>query len=412
MPSSVLVVTDRIAASPELIAAIRARAARSEIQVRLLVPNPAPAEWHPAHPERHMKAEEARHVLRQTLPDIRAAAGVDVDGFVSTRHDAMDAIEEHLHDEPTDELIIATTPHHIEGWLHADLPHRAAHLGLPVTTITGDKLLAVTDARARPRFGPSLGRRMLNKVPEVTLYFWIIKIMCTTVGETAADYLNENLGFGLTNTTYVTGALLIVLLVGQFRARRYIPAMYWAVVVVISVFGTLITDNMTDGYNVPLTTSTPIFAVILAIVFGVWWWFERTLSIHTIFTTRREGFYWLAILFTFALGTAAGDLVAEKASLGYGVSIAIFGAVIAAIALAHYVLNLNAVLSFWLAYIMTRPLGASIGDFMSQHNNKYGGLGLGTTGTSYIFLACIFGLVVWLSITRRDATEVREPAPA
>ena len=178
---------------------------------------------------------------------------------------------------------------------------------------------------------------MLNKVPEVTLFFWIIKIMCTTVGETAADYLNVNLGFGLTNTTYFTGALLAVLLVAQFRLRRYVPAVYWAVVVVISVFGTLITDNMTDAYDVPLTLSTPVFAAILAAVFGAWYAFERTLSIHTIVTTRREAFYWLAILFTFALGTAAGDLSAEQLNLGYAVSILIFGAMIAAVAFAHYV---------------------------------------------------------------------------
>jgi len=245
---------------------------------------------------------------------------------------------------------------------------------------------------------------MLNKVPEVTFYFWVIKIMCTTVGETAADYLNVNLGFGLTKTTYFAGALLVALLVAQFRLRRYIPPVYWAVVVVISVFGTLITDNMTDRYNVPLTTSTPIFAAILAVVFATWYAVERTLSIHTIFTTRREAFYWLAILFTFALGTAAGDLVAEQYSLGYGPSIAIWGGIIAAIAAAHYGLGLNAVLSFWLAYILTRPLGASIGDFMSQHSHKYGGLGLGTTGTSYIFLAIIFLLVSYLTVTKRDQT--------
>jgi uncharacterized membrane-anchored protein len=248
---------------------------------------------------------------------------------------------------------------------------------------------------------------MLNKVPEVTLFFWIIKILCTTVGETAADYLNENLGVGLTNTTYFTGALLAVLLLVQFRLRRYVPASYWAVVVVISVFGTLITDNLSDNYNVPLTTTTPICAVILAVVFAVWYYVERTLSIHTIVTTRREAFYWLAILFTFALGTAAGDLVAEKADLGYAVSILIFGAAIAAVAFAHYVLNMNAVLSFWLAYILTRPLGASIGDEMSQNSHKYGGLGLGTTGTSYIFLGCILALVTYLSITKRDQTDPR-----
>jgi uncharacterized membrane-anchored protein len=256
---------------------------------------------------------------------------------------------------------------------------------------------------------PSLGRTMLNKVPEVTLFFWIIKIMCTTVGETAADYLNVNLGFGLTNTTYITGALLAVLLVAQFRLRRYVPAVYWSVVVVISVFGTLITDNMTDAYKIPLTTSTPIFAAILAIVFGVWYAVERTLSIHSIVTTRREAFYWLAILFTFALGTAAGDLSAEKFSLGYGPSILIFGGMIAAVTFAWRAFALNAILAFWLAYILTRPLGASIGDFMSQNNPKYGGLGLGTTGTSYIFLGGILALVTYLSVSKRDRTEVRAP---
>lgn len=250
----------------------------------------------------------------------------------------------------------------------------------------------------------SLGRTMLNKVPEVTLFFWIIKILCTTVGETAADYLNDTLGFGLTNTTYVTGALLAVLLLAQFRLRRYVPAIYWAVVVVISVFGTLITDNLTDGHNVPLTTTTPIFAVVLAIVFGVWYAVERTLSMHSIVTTRREAFYWLAILFTFALGTAAGDLSAEKLDLGYGISIGIFGAIIAVIAFAHYVLKANAILTFWLAYVLTRPLGASIGDEMSQHSHKYGGLNLGTTNTSYIFLGAILALVTYLSVTRRDQT--------
>ena len=172
------------------------------------------------------------------------------------------------------------------------------------------------------------------------------------------------------------------------------------------MFGTLITDNLSDGYNVPLTTSTPIFAVILAVVFAVWFAVERTLSIHTIFTTRRESFYWLAILFTFALGTAAGDLAAEKLDLGYAVSIGIFGGLIALVTFAHYVLKLNPILSFWLAYILTRPLGASIGDEMSQHSKKYGGLNLGTTGTSYIFLGCILVLVVFLSVTRRDQTEV------
>jgi uncharacterized membrane-anchored protein len=261
-------------------------------------------------------------------------------------------------------------------------------------------------APAGPADGPGRQplRRMLNKVPEVTVFFWIIKVLCTTVGETAADYVNDNLGFGLSNTTIVSAALLAVLLLVQFRLHRYVPAAYWAVVVVISVFGTLITDNMTDAHNVPLTTSTPVFAAILAIVFAVWYAVERTLSIHTITTTRREAFYWLAILFTFSLGTAAGDLLAEKASLGYALSIAIFAGAIATIAFAYFVLKADAVLMFWLAYILTRPLGASIGDEMSQHSHKYGGLGLGATGTSYIFLALIAVLVAFLTVTRRDQT--------
>ena len=413
-PKHILVVTDRTAATPGLLSEITARRAEhGDVDVHVLVPNPAPAEWHPGHPEIHEKATAARAVLEQALGPIRQASGGPVVGLVSTRHDPMDAIEETLHDEQFDEIILSTTPHHIEGWLHVDLPHRAAHLGLPVTSVVdGRPPERITDPHARRTIGPSLGRQMLNKVPEVTLYFWLIKIMCTTIGETGADHLNEDLGFGLTKTTYVSAALLVVLLVVQFRLRRYVPPAYWAVVVVISVFGTLITDNMSDHYNVALTTSTPIFAAILAVVFAVWWGFERTLSIHTIFTTRREGFYWLAILFTFALGTAAGDLLAEKADLGYGVSIAIFGGAIAVVAFAHYALKLNAVLSFWLAYILTRPLGASIGDFLSQKSHRYGGLGLGTTKTSYIFLGCILVLVAYLTITRRDATETQEPSPA
>jgi uncharacterized membrane-anchored protein len=252
---------------------------------------------------------------------------------------------------------------------------------------------------------------MLNKVPEVTLYFWIIKILCTTVGETAADYLNVNLGFGLTNTTYVMSAILAIALVFQFRLRMYVPAVYWLAVVLISVVGTLITDNLVDNFGVALTTSTTVFAIALALTFAAWYRSEKTLSIHTIVTTRREAFYWLTVLFTFALGTAAGDLLAEKVNVGYWKSAVIFGAAIGVVALAHYALRLNAILAFWLAYILTRPLGASIGDYLSQPT-KNGGLGLGTTGTSVIFLAAISTLVAYLAITKRDRTERVQGAPA
>src|SRR5215470_10107589 len=254
------------------------------------------------------------------------------------------------------------------------------------------------------RFSAAASGARYNRVPSVTFDFWLIKLMAVTMGETAADYLAVNLGLGLTATSLIMTGVLSVALVLQFAQKKYVPWSYWLAVVLISIVGTLITDNLVDNLGVKLSTTTIAFSLALIVTFGLWFQLERTLSIHSIFTTRREGFYWLAILFTFALGTAAGDLVAEKASLGYGISIAIFGGVIALIALAYYGFRANAVLSFLLAYIMTRPLGASIGDFMSQHSHKYGGLGLGTTGTSYIFLGCILALVVFLTITKRDQT--------
>jgi uncharacterized membrane-anchored protein len=236
---------------------------------------------------------------------------------------------------------------------------------------------------------------MLNKVPEVTFYFWIIKVLATTVGETAADFLNDNLGLGLTKTTLVMSVLLIAALVFQFRARRYVPGIYWLAVVLISVVGTLITDNLVDNFGVSLVVSTTIFAVALAVTFIAWYASERTLSVHTIVTSKREGFYWAAILFTFALGTASGDLLAEKLSVGYWQSALIFAAIIALVTLAHFRLGLNAIAAFWIAYILTRPLGASLGDYFSQKPAD-GGLGLGTVITSGIFLTTILVVVSYL----------------
>src|ERR1700710_2277509 len=178
---------------------------------------------------------------------------------------------------------------------------------------------------------PALARRMLNKVPEVTIYFWVIKILCTTVGESFADYINETLGFGLTNTTVVFSLALAVVMVFQFRANRYIPAIYWLAVVLISVVGTLLTDNLTDARGVPLWISTTVFAVLLAAVFGVWYARERTLSLHTIVTTPRESWYWLVVLVTFALGTAVGDWTLELTGWAPGASILLPAGLIAAV---------------------------------------------------------------------------------
>ena len=248
-------------------------------------------------------------------------------------------------------------------------------------------------------------RRVLNKVPEITVFFWVIKVLATTVGETFADYLTETLGMTLTVATVVVGALLCATLVLQFRASRYVAPVYWLAVVLISVVGTLITDNLVDVVGIPLWVTTVVFAIALGVTFAVWYRVEHTLSIHSITSTRREAFYWLAILFTFALGTAAGDLLAEGLGLGYLASAFLFAAAIGVVALAHLRFGLGSVVSFWIAYILTRPLGASIGDLLSQPTAD-GGLGLGTTVTSLIFLAAIAGIVGYLSITKRDVEQV------
>ena len=247
---------------------------------------------------------------------------------------------------------------------------------------------------------------MLNKVPEVTVFFWIIKILCTTVGESLADYINETLGFGLTNTTILFSVALAAALVVQFRLRQYVPGPYWLAVVLISVVGTLLTDNLTDARGVPLWISSTVFAVLLAAVFAAWYAREGTLSIHSINTTPREAWYWLVVLVTFAFGTAIGDWTVELTGWSPGASILIPAGLITAVAIA-WRMGLNPVLSFWLAYILTRPLGANIGDFLSAPRSE-GGLGLGTLVTSLLFLGTILATVVYLSVTKIDRTELRQ----
>ncbi len=250
---------------------------------------------------------------------------------------------------------------------------------------------------------PRARRDLFSKVPQVTIFFWVIKILCTTVGETASDFLNAKMGLGLAGTAVAAGACLLIALFVQFRVKKYTPAVYWLAVVLISVFGTLITDILTDSLKFPLEVSTVLFSFALGLTFAAWYAKERTLSIHSIFTRRREAFYWLAILFTFALGTATGDLVAEKLGVGYlGTGLIVLGVIAAAgIALR---LGLDSVLAFWIAYILTRPLGASLGDYLSQ-SRADGGLGLGPTVTSAVFLVAILAVVVYLAATRKDFIE-------
>ena len=249
-------------------------------------------------------------------------------------------------------------------------------------------------------------RHLLSKVPEVTLFFWIIKILCTTVGETAADYLNVNLNFGLTVTSILMGLLLVGALIWQFRSTVYVPSIYWFTLVCISIFGTLVTDNLTDNFDVPLEISTFIFSVLLLGTF--WWWYraEGTLSIHSIFTRKREIFYWLAILWTFALGTAAGDLLAEGLGFGY-VTTGLLVACTIAIMIVSWRLGLQPVLAFWIIYILTRPLGASLGDFLTQPP-KYGGLGFGVATTSALFGMAIIFTIIYLTRTKVDIISEAE----
>jgi uncharacterized membrane-anchored protein len=224
----------------------------------------------------------------------------------------------------------------------------------------------------------------------------MIKIMSTTVGETGADFLAVNAGWGQGITRGVMGALLAIALLMQLRARRYIPWSYWLTVVLVSVVGTQITDALTDGLGVSLYISTLVFAAGLAIIFALWYRLERTLSIRTIVTRRRELFYWAAVLCTFALGTAAGDLATEALGLGFTWGAVAFGATIA-LTLVAWRLGANAVLTFWIAYIFTRPFGASLGDLLTQ-SKTYGGLGLGAMWTSAIFLTVIVILVTFAQV--------------
>lgn len=259
---------------------------------------------------------------------------------------------------------------------------------------------------------------MLNKVPEVTIWFWIIKILCTTVGESFADYINETLGFGLANTMLLFTAVFAVVLTWQMRTRRYVPLPYWLTVVVVSVAGTLYTDMGTDQLGIPLWVSSTVFAALLAVVFGVWYAREKSLSIHSINTTPRESFYWLTVLVTFALGTATGDWTLELTNWAPAQSVLLpLGLILSITALWKF--GANPVLSFWLAYILTRPLGANIGDWLASpkvpaNAGDPAGLGLGTLVTSLIFLGAIAATVAYLTISRSDVVETydatHEPA--
>ena len=234
-----------------------------------------------------------------------------------------------------------------------------------------------------------LAMRAMRKVPEVTIYFWIIKLLSTAMGESTSDYLVYHIN------PYIAVALgsigLIASLVLQLLVRRYVAWIYWLAVVMVAVFGTM---------GIPYLVSTVFFAAALAVIFVVWYASEKTLSIHSINTPRREMFYWATVIATFALGTAAGDLTAATLGLGYFSSGVLFAVLFAVPALAYRLFGLNEVVAFWFAYIMTRPLGASFADWFGKP--ILGGLGLGDTKVALVLTILIIGFVGYLTITRKD----------
>ncbi len=241
--------------------------------------------------------------------------------------------------------------------------------------------------------------RAMRKVPEITVYFWIIKLLTTAMGETTSDYLAHQID--PTIAVALGGIGLAAALILQFSVRRYVAWIYWLTVVMVAIFGTMAADVLHVGLGIPYLVSTALFLVTLAVIFVVWYMSEKTLSIHSIYTRRREMFYWATVMATFALGTAAGDMTATTMNLGYFSSGVLFAVLIAVPALAYWWLGLNELLAFWLAYILTRPLGASFADWMGRPPSG-GGLGLGTGSVSLGLTILIIGFVGYLTITRKD----------
>jgi len=248
------------------------------------------------------------------------------------------------------------------------------------------------------------------RVPELTVFFWAIKALSTALGESTSDYLVHAIDPVVAVLLGFVG--FAVALAVQFSMGRYLAVTYWSAVVMVGIFGTMAADVLHVGFHVPYAASAVLYAVVLAAVFVVWQRTESTLSIHSIDTPRREAFYWAAVVSTFALGTAVGDLTAVTFGLGYFGSALLFLGVIAAIAAAYWWLGLDAVLAFWAAYVVTRPLGASVADWMAKPTAS-GGLGLGDGPVSFVLLALIVVLVAYLTVTRRDVQgRAAEPLPA
>ncbi len=243
----------------------------------------------------------------------------------------------------------------------------------------------------------------LNKVAKITFFFWLIKIFSTTVGEASADFFGNTVGVVSVVPVFT---LLVASIFMQIKFKRYVPWMYWTVIVLIAIFGTMFSDGL-HGAGIPLTITSLVFFALLLLTFYIWHKNEKTLDPHVIHTTRREIFYWTVIFFTFALGTAAGDLVAERFHFGYLDATLIFGVAMLLIPLCLYLVKCNKVALFWITYILTRPFGAAGADLIAKPV-KYGGFGLGDGTTSLLFLTIIIVLVIYLTIYHRKQLLIEE----
>jgi uncharacterized membrane-anchored protein len=242
-------------------------------------------------------------------------------------------------------------------------------------------------------------RHTYSKVPEITAWFWLVKALTTAMGESTSDFLVHSL---VPEIAVVLGAIAFAVAIYlQFTKDRYVPWCYWLAVAMVGVFGTMCADVLHVGLGIPYIASTIFFAIVLVVVFRSWYRVEGTLSIHSIYTPRREAFYWAAVLATFALGTAAGDFTANSLGLGYFGSIWLFAAIISIPAIGYFRFGMGSILAFWFAYVVTRPLGASVADWLGKPQ----GLGLGNGAVSLIFAAAIVVIVRHLSRTGKDTPD-------
>ena len=277
---------------------------------------------------------------------------------------------------------------------------RVSHPGVAVPRVGPAGLATPTPPEHVLRCsGMKLGRRELIKVPEITAIFWIIKLLSTAMGESTSDYLVKHMNPVV--AVGIGGIFLVVALIIQFRARTYVPWIYWLAVLMVAVTGTMAADVLHIQFKVPYAASTPFFAIVLAIVFIAWNRTEGTLSIHSIYTPRREAFYWATVMATFAMGTALGDLTAVTFHLGYLVSAVLFAGLMLIPAVGYRLFGMNEILAFWFAYVLTRPLGASIADWLGKPHHV-GGLALGDGVVSFGFAVLIVICVGYLTVRQRD----------